>query len=33
VSYSIPSSMILVRIRAAVKHLGVSKLGFGPDDK
>jgi len=31
-TYTIPSSVILVRLRAAVQTLGVEKLGFGPDE-
>jgi hypothetical protein len=31
-TYTIPSSVILVRLRAAVQTLGVEKLGFGPNE-
>jgi hypothetical protein len=30
--YTIPSSLILVKIRAAVRSLEPEKLGFGPDE-
>lgn len=31
-SYTVPSSLILVKIRAAVQTLGKEKLGFGPEE-
>ncbi len=32
VSYTIPLSMILIKIRVAVQNLGYEKLGFHPDE-
>jgi hypothetical protein len=32
ISYTIPSSMILVKIRIAVRQLGYEKLGFHPEE-
>ncbi len=31
-TYTIPSSLILVKLRAIVQELGTEKLGFGPDE-
>ncbi len=31
-TYTIPSSLIMVRLRALVQTLGIKKLGFGPEE-